>query len=273
MTTNTADPSAVPADDVRIPVPGGGHLWADRSGAGSPVVLLHGAGMDSRLWDPIVPRLAGHHEVIRFDARGLGRSAPPEAPFSDVDDLRTVLDHFGHRRAALVGLSMGGETSLDFALAHPDRVAALALVGASVSGHSWPATPELSAYSAARRERDAARLAELELSIWASLGRTAPGGELIEVMVADNAERRIISELHIAPSAEGDAEPRLGTITAPTLVVHGDHDHPEIGVIAERLAADLPAARAHRVPDADHYLPLRTPDRLAELLLAHLSRS
>ncbi|GAA2808586.1 alpha/beta hydrolase [Kitasatospora sp. CM 4170] len=273
MTTNTTDPGAVPTDGVRIPVPGGGHLWADRNGTGSPVVLLHGAGMDSRLWDPVVPRLAGRHEVIRFDARGLGRSTEPGAPFSDVEDLRSVLDHFGHRRAALVGLSMGGETSIDFALAHPDRVTALALVGASVGGHSWPTTPELSAYAVARRERDTARLAELELSIWASLGRTAPGGELIEAMVAHNAERRIISELHLAPSAESDAEARLGTITAPTLVVHGDRDHPEIGVIAERLAADLPVAHARRIPDADHYLPLRTPERLTELLLAHLARS
>lgn len=236
------------------------------------MVLLHGAGMDSRLWDAVLPRLAGSHEVIRYDARGLGRSSSPDAPFGDVDDLLAVLDHFGLRRAALVGLSMGGETSIDFALAHPDRVDSLALVGASVGGHDWPSTPELSAYATARREQDATRLAALELSIWASLGRTAPGGALIEAMVADNADRRIISERHLAPSAHGDAAARLGTITAPTLVVHGDHDHPEIGVIAERLAADVPGARAHGIPAADHYLPLRAPERLADLLLAHLAR-
>ncbi|MFF2045671.1 alpha/beta fold hydrolase [Kitasatospora sp. NPDC058170] len=272
MTTHTTDPAAAPAREVRIPVPGGGHLWADHRGTGSPVVLLHGAGMDSRLWDSVVPLLAGRHEVIRYDARGLGRSTPPAAPFSDVDDLLVVLDHFGLHRAALVGLSMGGETSLDFALAHPGRVASLALVGASVGGHDWPSTPELSAYATARREQDTARLAELELSIWASLGRTAPGGELVEAMVADNAVRRIAAEQHLAPSADGDAEARLGTVTAPTLVVHGDRDHPEIGVIAERLAADIPGARSRLIPDADHYLPLRTPDRLSELLLEHLAR-
>ncbi|MFH9355335.1 alpha/beta fold hydrolase [Kitasatospora sp. NPDC017646] len=67
------------------------------------------------------------------------------------------------------------------------------------------------------------------------------------------------------------AESHLELITAPTLVVHGHRDHPEIAAIAHRLAADIPGAHGHLVPDADHYLPLRTPDRLTDLLLAHLS--
>ncbi|GAA2767071.1 alpha/beta hydrolase [Streptomyces paradoxus] len=233
-------------------------------------MLLHGAGMDSRLWDAIVPELARHHDVIRYDARGLGRSTPPGKPFSDVEDLRAVLDHFGLRQAALVGLSMGGETALDCALAHPERVAALALIGASVSGHVWPQSPELSAYATARRKRDTAALAELELTIWAAMGRAAPGGELIESMVASNAERRVVSEQHCVVSTGRDAEPHLGDIVAPTLVIHGEHDHPEIAVIAERLVTGIPGARAETIPDADHYLPLRTPERLTELLLSLL---
>lgn len=255
--------------DVDVRVPGGGWLRAERSGVGTPVVLLHGAGMDARLWDSVQPDLARHHDVIRYDARGLGRSAPPDRSFSDVEDLRAVLDHFGLDRAALVGLSMGGETALDFALAHPERVTALALIGASVSGHAWPHDPQSFAYAAARRRRDAAALAELELSIWAPLGRAAPGGQLIEAMVADNAERRIVSEPLLAPP-DADAETRLGQIGAPSLVIYGDHDHPEIAVIADLLVAGIPGARGVVIPSADHYLPLRSPRRLAELLLEHL---
>ncbi|SOB83376.1 alpha/beta fold hydrolase [Streptomyces sp. 1331.2] len=259
-----------PASQVQVPAPGGGRLWAERSGAGRPVVLLHGSGMDSRLWDAVVPALSRHHDVIRYDARGLGRSTDPEQPFDDVEDLRAVLDHFGLPSAALVGLSMGGETALDFALAHPGRVDSLGLVGASVSGHDWPPSPETAAYAQARRQGDAAALAELELSVWAAMGRTAPGGELIATMVAENAARRLVSEHFLAGAPARPAEPRLGEVTAPTLVVHGDRDHPEIAAIAHRLAADIPGAHGHLVPDADHYLPLRTPERLTDLLLAHL---
>ncbi|MFD9487393.1 alpha/beta fold hydrolase [Streptomyces sp. NPDC059991] len=85
---------------------------------------------------------------------------------------RRLLDHCGLPRAALVGLSMGGETSLDFALAHPDHVSAPALAGVSVSGHVWPRDAESAAYAATRRTAGAAAPAEPELSIWASLGRT-----------------------------------------------------------------------------------------------------
>ncbi|MFE6051110.1 alpha/beta fold hydrolase [Kitasatospora sp. NPDC056446] len=260
-----------PGSETELPAPGGGRLWAERGGSGSPVVLLHGSGMDSRLWDAVLPELVRHHDVVRYDARGLGRSAAPGRPFDDVGDLRAVLDHFGLERAALVGLSMGGETALDFALAHPERVTALGLVGASVSGHDWPPSPETGAYAEARRRGDAAALAELELTVWAAMGRTAPGGELVAAMVEENAARRIVSEHFLAGAPERPAEPRLGEVTAPTLVVHGDRDHPEIAAIAERLAAGIPGARRHLVPAADHYLPLRTPERLADLLLTHLA--
>ncbi|MCX4985729.1 alpha/beta fold hydrolase [Streptomyces sp. NBC_00572] len=271
MRSNTERPAPLGVAEVDIPAPGGGRLRAERRGIGSPVVLLHGAGMDARLWDAVVPELARHHDVVRYDARGLGRSSLPDRPFDDVEDLGAVLDHFGLDRAALVGLSMGGETALDFALAHPGRVSALVLVGASVSGHVWPQDPHSSAYATARRQRDAAALAALELSVWASLGRTAVGGELIEAMVADNAERRVAGEPFFAHFPDRNAESRLCDIAAPTLVVHGEQDHPEIAAISDRLVADIPDARGAVVRDADHYLPLRSPERLLELLLSHLA--
>jgi len=257
------------SQQIRVPVSGGDSLWAQRGGAGHPIVLLHGAGMDSRLWDGVFHPLARRHSVIRYDARGLGRSTAPSQPFWDVEDLRAVVDHFGVDRAALVGLSMGGETSLDFALAHPARVSALVLIGTSVSGHSWPHSAELSAYAAARRAGDAARLADLELAIWASMGTAAPGGDLIARMVIDNAKRRVACE-RFAVYPDQNTISRLDQITAPTLVVHGDRDHAEIGTIARRLVTAMPKAHLEVVSDADHYLPLRVPARLTDLLLAHL---
>jgi pimeloyl-ACP methyl ester carboxylesterase len=244
-------------------------LWVESCGSGAAVVLLHGAGMDGRLWDAVFPDLAGDHRAIRYDARGLGRSPTPERPYHDVADLAAVLDHAGVERAALVGLSMGGETVLDFALEHPERVTALTLVGPSVSGYNWPDTPELAAYAAARRDGDADALAELELSIWAPLGTAAPGGDLVAAMVADNATRRIVAE-RLARYPDTPAITRLGDVAAPTLVVHGDRDHPEIASIADLLVARIPGAAGELVPDADHYLPLRAPRRLATLLRAHL---
>lgn len=90
-------------------------------------------------------------------------------------------------------------------------------------------------------------------------------------MVADNAERRVAGEPFFARFPDRNAESRLCDIAAPALVVHGEQDHPEIAAIADRLVADIPVARGVVVRDADHYLPLRSPERLLELLLAHLA--
>jgi pimeloyl-ACP methyl ester carboxylesterase len=255
-----------------LPVSPTDRLWSERSGpnAGTPVVLLHGSVQDSRLWDRIVPGLDKHHPTVRYDARGLGRSTPPSAPFRSEADLLAVLDAFGFERAALVGLSMGGEVALNFTLDFPERVASLALVSASMGGYDWPSSPEMDAYVAANRGSDAARLAELELSIWAPLNYTAPGFDIIEPMVRENAAIRAAvpetAKNYPLPAAH-KAVSCLDRVTAPTLVIVGEDDHPEIKRIARLLGDGIPGARFEAVPGADHYLPLRTPAVLLELLL------
>jgi 3-oxoadipate enol-lactonase len=250
-----------------VPVSGEGRLWTEKSGDGMPVVLLHGSVQDSRLWDGVFPELGRHRTAIRYDARGLGRSTLPTAPFRYEDDLLAVLDHFGIERAALVGLSMGGEVALDFTLEHPERVRSLTLVAASASGHDWPPSPELDAYTEANRGDDADRLAELELAVWASLGDRAPGYRAIATMVTENAKVRAAVEKGHVRFPEENAVEHLGRVRVPATVVVGDHDHPEIGVIARRLAEGIPGARLEMVAGADHYLPLRAPERLTEIIL------
>ena len=92
--------------------------------------------------------------MIRYDMRGCGRSeAPANLPFSHHDDLRRLLDYLGIERALFTGCSIGARTVIDFALAHPERVRALALVCPSISGfESGEELPE---------EWD-----ELEIRIW-----------------------------------------------------------------------------------------------------------
>ncbi|MFE4257565.1 alpha/beta fold hydrolase [Streptomyces sp. NPDC056883] len=250
-----------------IPVADGGRIRAERAGDGPPLVLLHGSVHDSRLWDHVFAALARHHTVVRYDARGHGRSTPPTGPFRHEDDLLAVLDRFGFRSAGLVGLSMGGEVALDFTLEHPERVRSLTLIASSVGGYDWPRSPEMDAYAAARRGSVGSRIAELELTLWASLGDRAPGFEVIEPMVRENAEAGAAAEKGHALDPAEDAVGRLDRIGVPTVVVVGDHDHPEIGVIAGRLADGIPGARLEVVAGADHYLPLRAPGRLLGLLL------
>ena len=87
--------------------------------------------------------LAERHRVIRYDLRGYGESTPPLPSFAHHDDLVALLDALGVDRAALVGCFFGGAVAVDAALVYPDRVAALVLLGAVVSGYRWAELEEL----------------------------------------------------------------------------------------------------------------------------------
>ncbi|SEJ29030.1 alpha/beta hydrolase fold, partial [Micromonospora phaseoli] len=115
----------------------GALLAYDEVGSGSPVVLLHAGIADRRMWREQVDALATRHRVINLDLRGYGESELPPTAFAHHDDVAGLLDALDLASAALVGCSFGGAVAIDTALAHPDRVSALALLGAAVSGHDW----------------------------------------------------------------------------------------------------------------------------------------
>jgi pimeloyl-ACP methyl ester carboxylesterase len=117
----------------------GARLAYDVTGEGRAVVLVHGFGLDMRMWDPQLPQLAERFRVVRYDCRGFGASGPfdPAVAYTHAGDVIALLDHLGIARAALVGLSFGGRVVLQTALAAPDRVTGVALLGAVLDGVEW----------------------------------------------------------------------------------------------------------------------------------------
>lgn len=237
-------------------------LAFERHGSGTAVVLLHAGVVDSRIWDKLVPLLAVRHLVVTYDQRGYGRSPTWEGPYSPVDDLVSVLDEAGVDRAALVGLSRGGRIALSAALEAPDRISALVLVASALPGHPLriEGTPEQEARWAAAEERgDLDELVELDLELWAPAG-------------VDDELRTIFRENAAASNADDPATPepdvksRLGEIAVPTLVVTGGRDLAAIAEACGLIASGVPGARQVEIPEADHLVPWRAPERLAELV-------
>ena len=109
-------------------------LYYEMTGAGSPVVLLHGLDLDHRMWDEQVAPLAHAHTVVRYDLRGSGRSTGAGHGSSHAEDLKALLDHLELVGVSLLGFSLGGGAALDFAVAYPDAVRALILVNPSIEG-------------------------------------------------------------------------------------------------------------------------------------------
>jgi 3-oxoadipate enol-lactonase len=246
--------------ELSVPVDGG-HLWADDTGGGGPaLVLLHPGWGDSSIWRPVLEWLPPDYRVIRYDTRGFGKSPAPAAPFSQLDDLITVLDHCGADRATLVAHSGGAGTAMGLALAHPDRVRALLLLAPGVPDYPWPPDdPYIRQFGKLYAARDRDGLTDLGLRTWAPAG-------------ADQAAREQIRGAAEAYFRLGDYErsdplaySRLGQIRMPAAVVVGDREYPTVARCAADIAARIPGCQQIPAPGADHLLPLRVPAMVAVL--------
>jgi pimeloyl-ACP methyl ester carboxylesterase len=247
----------------------GARLWYDEVGSGPAVLLLHGGLGDSGLWAPIAPLLAERFRTIRTDLRFFGRSTGPAAPWSWQDDAIGVLDELGIERAALVGLSLGGKLALDIALAHPERLWAVAGVAPGLGGHSADAysDEQEARYEAAEVANDLEAAMEIDFEVWAPLGADDRIRQLWRATPEANA---LPPGLEPLPETGAPAKNRLGELAVPTLIVTASHDPAgmrEIGPLIEREAPDA----RHLELDSDHYLTLREPELLSRMLLEFLT--
>jgi len=120
----------------------GVQLYYEETGSGAPVVFVHEFAGDYRSWEPQMRYFARRYRCIAFNARGWPPSeVPPDtAHYSQAracDDIRCVLDALEIDKAHIVGLSMGGYTTLQVALNHPGRVRSMTLAGTGSGSERW----------------------------------------------------------------------------------------------------------------------------------------
>ncbi|WP_405741713.1 alpha/beta hydrolase [Streptomyces sp. NBC_01525] len=246
----------VPIDD--------GELFYEAAGTGPAVVLLHGALLDQRMWDEQFTWLVNSGlRAIRYDLRGHGLSSTATGDFAHHDDLRALLDALAVDRAVLVGLSHGSRVALDAALAHPERVTALALASPGISGRPFTdpfLLDHLREQSAAIGEPDGVeRYVEHFLRGWVDGPHRAP-----EAVHPGLRERlRAAAEANVEVHAEGTGMPleigtaeRLAELRVPTLVLDGDLDSRDISANAHAITLAVPGARRVRIPGAGHMVNL-----------------
>ena len=239
----------------------GAELHYEIAGAGMPLVLIHAAIADRRMWDEQAPAFAARFRVIRYDRRGFGQTPQPAGPFSHLSDLHGLLDGLGVERAHLLGLSRGATLALDYALEHPERVLGLVFTSSRHSGYTstddfipplWD--PMVAAYKAGNFERAAALEAEMGV---AGPHRTAAQVDArllrriaeMDVIALRNEAAGLGEEQPVATSAVE----RLGQLTAPLLVVAGDLDEPPEVRAGEWLAGRVPGARRVVIEGAAHF--------------------
>lgn len=258
--------------DVNI---NGARIHYQREGAGIPVILLHAGVADHRMWEPQIRELSKQFDVVAPDMRGFGRSALPPQPWSPEEDVRGLIDELHLKPGHVVGCSIGGGLAIDFALAHPERISKLVLVGPGVNGIEFgPKYPELFAEAeAAEKAGDHRAMVEADARLWLD-GPRRPRGFVKDPIrklffeMDDNFE----SDWEKAPieHAGGPAAERLHEITAPTLIVVGDEDAPPIFDAVELLMEKVPHGRKAVIHDAAHLPNLEHPEEFNRIVLEFL---
>jgi 3-oxoadipate enol-lactonase len=231
------------------------------------------------MWDPQWETYQPSHRVLRYDLRGFGRSPIEPGQYSNARDLLDLLEQQALERVSLVGVSMGGRVALEVAVARPELVDALVLVGAGFPGHDWSAEMNTAdeAEEAALQRGDLDAAVEVSLRTWVDGPRREPEDvdPAVRERVAEMQRRAYELQLPVWETAEeealvGDLAGRLGEVAAPTLVVVGEEDLPDIHEIADRLVSEIPDARRASIADTAHVPSLERPREFDALVLPFL---
>jgi 3-oxoadipate enol-lactonase len=244
-----------------------------RGKRGSPALVFTGSlGTDLTMWEPQSDRLKPRFCTVRYDIRGHAASPVPPGPYSMADlggDLIALLDRLGIERASLCGLSIGGMISMWVAAHAPGRVERVVLcctsarLGPPEAWHERAATVRASGVGA---------VADAVLGRWFTPGFREAHPEVIErfrgQLVATPREGYAgCCEAIAAMDLTGD----LPSISAPTLVLAGEHDPSTPPEHGRRIAELIAGARFEIVSPAAHLATIERPDLTTAMILRFLS--
>jgi len=241
---------------------------------GAPVLMLHHSLATSlEMWDDLSLALVQMHRVLRFDARGHGKTQGPAGDYSFqqlAGDAVGLMNVLGIQKATHVGLSMGGMVSQYLGIAAADRVEGLVLVS-TTSQMPPEAAPIWDERIAQVRAQGMAPLVEPTIDRWFTRDFLESGDHIIEEIKKQIANTSVNGFCGWAAAIRDLALlAHLPTITAPTLVMVGADDAGTPPTMSQEIAAKIPGAKLQIFDNASHMLPLQQPGRFIESLLDFL---
>jgi pimeloyl-ACP methyl ester carboxylesterase len=252
----------------------------ERTGAGPPLVLAHGAASDSRLWRPQLAALADELTVVAWDEPGAGRSedVPDGFGLADYADcLAALIDALELGPAHVAGLSWGGTVVQELYRRRADTVSTLILADTYAGWKGSLPEDELRARVAHAQAAFAAPREYFDPRLPGLLGLDPPEAAVavLEEMAADVRPESMRNELTVM--AEVDQRDLLPAIDVPTLLVWGEHDARSPLSVARQFEQAIPETTLVVIPDAGHVSNLEQPERfnaaVREFCRAHAARS
>jgi pimeloyl-ACP methyl ester carboxylesterase len=248
--------------------------FAEHGGAsGTPVVFLHGWPDSWFSFSRVLPRLPDEMRAIAFDQRGFGESDHPESGYALPEvaaDAVALLDALDIERATIVGHSYGSFVAREVAIAHPQRVTALVLIGTGFS--TW--TPVTEGLQAALRELPDPIPEPFAREFQASTAYRPLPPEFFDRIVVESLKIPArLWPVMIDGMVRYDATAALGKIQMPTLLLWGDRDALFSRAEQDQFLSAVPAARLTVYEETGHCPNWERPEDVAADIASFMLRS
>jgi pimeloyl-ACP methyl ester carboxylesterase len=235
----------------------------ERRGQGPPLVFVHGAGEDGRIWQPQLAGLADEFTVVAWDEPGAGRSSDVPGDFGLADYahcLAAFIETLALGPAHVAGISWGGTVAQELYRQHSEVVGTLILVDTYAGWKGSLPEEEVRARVEGLHEMLAASADEFDPTLPGLFAGEAPV-ELLPLLerIAD-AVRPATLERQLLLMAEADQSDLLPRIAAPVLLIWGDHDARSPLSVARQFEEAIPHAELLLIPGAGHVSNLERPD-------------
>lgn len=239
----------------------------ERQGDGPPLVFVHGAAEDARVWKPQLAGLADEFTVVAWDEPGAGRSSDPPEGFGladHADCLAALIEALALGPAHVAGLSWGGTIVLELYRRHPGLVATLILVDTYAGWKGSLPREEVQARVAGVRRMLASPAEQFDPTLPGLFAGDPPAEfvPLLEQMAGDVRPRSL--EMQLLVMAEADQRDLLPRIHVPTLLIWGELDVRSPLSVARRLEQAITDAELVVIADCGHVSNLERPERFNE---------
>jgi len=262
----------------------GGRLYYETAGSGRPLIMIHAAFLDSRMWDGQFRVFAKKNRVVRYDVRGFGRSSRPSGTYSDAEDLLGLIEHLKIDDACLLGVSNGGRIALDFVTVYPSRVCGLILVAPGVSGYRRSGPEEVRDWREFERREGLQNLAvkenrwrdvaKMDIEMWAPAQNPKNRRRLLRMAMANSHVHRNPWWWRFGYGQQESPRPpafeKLASIRVPTLLIVGDRDVKGMQSMTERLHGLIGGSELRVMEGADHIANTSRPREFNSLIATFL---
>ena len=224
---------------------------------GSVVTLIHGLGMNYKMWRDFQATLADRYQVLSYDILGHGGSSRPDEPLSlrlFSDQLRELLDELRIDRCAVVGFSLGGMINRRFAMDHPERTSALVILN---SPHERSIEAQQLVEQRARDTASGGPAATLDASIerWFTpqfLASNDPVIDEVRTWILGNDSQTYTEARQVLASGVTELVRPSQPIDVPTLVMTCENDSGSSPEMTYAISREIAGSRAVVIPGLRH---------------------